>query len=231
MNKFSPCSNILYNECIVWCRMFAHTTLFIVGNPRLITHIYPAVIIHGSFERNYVVVVNNSSRIALVQYHLKDGSYGYLYCILLVTRQLFNTTLNGPVSFELRELCVLVLHSAWPDSYLKLLWLVRCIFRTRDMCTCITFCWTRQLFNTTLIGLVAFGRREFCVFVLHSAGSDSYFTLLWLVRGIWRTGDICTCITFCLTRQLFSNTLIRPWHLEDGSYVYLYYILLDQTAI
>jgi len=110
----------------------------------------------------------------MVQYHLKYGSYVYLYYILLVTRQLFNTTLNGQVSFEIRELCVLVLHSAWPDSYLKLLWLVRCIFRTRDMCTCITFCWTRQLFNTTLIG---------------------------------------------------------PWHLEDGRYMYLYYILLDQTVI
>ena len=27
-------------------------------------------------------------------------------------------------------------------------------------------------------------------------------------RGIWRTGDMCTCITFCWTRQLLSITLI-----------------------
>jgi hypothetical protein len=46
------------------------------------------------------------------------------------------------------------------------------------MCTCITFCWTRQLFNTTWIGPVAFVERELCVLVLHSAGPDSYFTLL-----------------------------------------------------
>jgi hypothetical protein len=41
------------------------------------------------------------------------------------------------------------------------------------MCTCITFCWTRELFNTTLIVPVGFGGREFCVPVLHSAVPDS----------------------------------------------------------
>jgi hypothetical protein len=45
------------------------------------------------------------------------------------------------------------------------------------MFTCITFCWIRQLFNTTVIGPVAFGGRELCVLVLDSAGSDSYLTL------------------------------------------------------
>jgi hypothetical protein len=30
------------------------------------------------------------------------------------------------------------------------------------MCTCITFCCTGQLANTTLIGPVAFGERELC---------------------------------------------------------------------
>jgi hypothetical protein len=54
-----------------------------------------------------------------------------------------------------------------------------------------------------LIGTVVFGGRELCVLVLHSAGSDSYLTLLSLV----------------------------PWYLVDESYVYLYYILLDQTFI
>ena len=49
--------------------------------------------------------------------------------------------------------------------------------RTGDMCTCNTFCWTRQLFKTTLIGAVAYGGRKICVLVLHFAGSDSYLTL------------------------------------------------------
>jgi hypothetical protein len=48
------------------------------------------------------------------------------------------------------------------------------------MCTCITLCWTRQLFSTTLIGSVTFGERDLvlCVHVLHSAGPDIYLTLL-----------------------------------------------------
>ena len=49
---------------------------------------------------------------------------------------------------------------------------------TGVMCTCITFCWTRHLFNTTLIGPVAFGGRELCVLVLHSDGPDTYLILL-----------------------------------------------------
>ena len=71
------------------------------------------------------------------------------------------------------------------------------------MCTCIIFCWIRQLFSTTLIGSMTFGGLISCVLVLYSAGPDNYLTLLSLVR----------------------------WHLEDESYVYLYYILLDQTVI
>jgi hypothetical protein len=71
------------------------------------------------------------------------------------------------------------------------------------MCTCITFCWTRHVFNTTLIGPLAFKVRELCVLVLHSAGPDRYLTLLSLV----------------------------PLLLEDDSYLYLYYILLDQRVI
>ena len=46
------------------------------------------------------------------------------------------------------------------------------------MCTCITFRWTTQLFNTTFIGPIAFGGRHLFVRVLHSAGLDSYLTLL-----------------------------------------------------
>jgi hypothetical protein len=46
------------------------------------------------------------------------------------------------------------------------------------MCTCITFCWIGQLFNTTLTGPVTFGGRELCVLVLYVVGSDSYLCLL-----------------------------------------------------
>jgi hypothetical protein len=42
------------------------------------------------------------------------------------------------------------------------------------MCTCVTFGCTRQLFNTTLIGPMAFGGWELYVIVLHSAGPDGY---------------------------------------------------------
>jgi hypothetical protein len=148
------------------------------------------------------------------------------------TRQLFNTTLIGPVGFRGRESWVLVLHSAEPDSYLTLLWMVpwhledgsyvylyyiqldqtviqdyfdwcRRIWWTIVMCTCIIFCSTRQLCNTTLTNPVAFGGRELCVLVLYSARPDSYVTLLWLI----------------------------PWYLVDESYVYLHYILLDQKVI
>jgi hypothetical protein len=49
------------------------------------------------------------------------------------------------------------------------------------MCTCITFCWTRQLASTTLTGPVIFGVHELCILVLHSAGPDSYLALLLLV--------------------------------------------------
>jgi hypothetical protein len=46
------------------------------------------------------------------------------------------------------------------------------------MCTCITFCWIRQLFTTTMNGHVFFVGRELCGLVLHSTGSDSYQTIL-----------------------------------------------------
>ena len=71
------------------------------------------------------------------------------------------------------------------------------------MCTCVTFCLTRQLLNSILIGHMAFREQELCVIVLHSAGLDSYLKLLALVQ----------------------------WHLEDDIYLYVYYILLDQTII
>ena len=71
------------------------------------------------------------------------------------------------------------------------------------MCTCVTFCLTRQLLNSILIGPMAFRERELCVVVLYSAGPHSYLTLLSLVQ----------------------------WHLEDDIYLYVYYILQDQTII
>ena len=45
------------------------------------------------------------------------------------------------------------------------------------MCTCITFCWIRQLFSTALIGPVTFGGRELCVLAL-LVYVYSYLTLL-----------------------------------------------------
>ena len=54
----------------------------------------------------------------------------------------------------------------------------RAIWRVEGMCTLITFCWTRQLANVTLIGPVAFGERELCVLVLHYVAAESYITLL-----------------------------------------------------
>ena len=82
------------------------------------------------------------------------------------------------ISFEGRQLCVLVLHSTGPDSYLTLLSLVPWHLETGVICSCTTFCWTRQLFSTTLICPVAFVGRVFCVLVLHSTGPDSYLILL-----------------------------------------------------
>ena len=93
------------------------------------------------------------------------------------------------MAFGERELCVFVLHSAGPDSYLALLRLARGMWRTGVICICITFCQTRQLLNIILIGPMAFRERVLCVFVLHSAGPDSYLTLLRLARGIWRRGE------------------------------------------
>jgi hypothetical protein len=49
------------------------------------------------------------------------------------------------------------------------------------MCTCITFCWIRALFNTTLIGPVVFGGHGIYVLAFYSAGPDRYLTILQLV--------------------------------------------------
>jgi hypothetical protein len=46
------------------------------------------------------------------------------------------------------------------------------------MCTCITFCLTRELLNSILIGPMAYRERELRVLVLHSTGPDSYLTQL-----------------------------------------------------
>jgi hypothetical protein len=58
-------------------------------------------------------------QLLLALWCLKDGVMftGIIFCW---TRQLFNTTSIGPVAFEGRELCALVLHSSGPDIYLAL---------------------------------------------------------------------------------------------------------------
>ena len=145
------------------------------------------------------------------------------------TKQLFIITCNGPVVFGGRELYALVSHFAGPDSNLTILCLV-------------PWCWKDGL----------------RVLVLHSAIPDSYLTLLWLVpchlkderyiylyyilvdqtvvlhyfhwsRGIWRTGYMCTCITFWWTRQLIYTMLIGG--VAFGGREYLYYFPLKQRVI
>jgi hypothetical protein len=154
------------------------------------------LILHSAGPDSYLTLL------WLVPWHLEGRSYVYLYYILLDQTVIYHYFI-GPVTFGRRELCVLVLHSAGQDGCLALRYWPRDVWRAGVMCTCIIFCWIGQLFNTTLTAPVAFGERELCVFVLHSARWDSYLTLLWLV----------------------------PWYLVDESYVYLYYILLDQTVI
>jgi hypothetical protein len=46
------------------------------------------------------------------------------------------------------------------------------------MCTCNTFCWTRHLFRTILIGPVAIEGRQLCALVFHSAGPQLFNTTL-----------------------------------------------------
>jgi len=74
-NKCSPCSNLhliqMYN---VWCRILTHQKLFIAGNPRLITLIYPPRITRVSSDINFVVLLNMSSRIWSIPIRLEDGS-------------------------------------------------------------------------------------------------------------------------------------------------------------
>ena len=112
------------------------------------------------------------------------------------------------MAFGGQGLCVLVLHFAGQNSCLELHFWPRDIWRTGGMCTCIIFCWIRQLFNTTLTGPVPFGVQELCVHVLHSAETDSHLKLLNWSCGIWWTRVMCTCITFCWIKQLFITTLI-----------------------
>ena len=100
-------------------------------------------------------------------------------------RHLLNTTIIGLLALGGRELFVLVLHFAGTDSYLTLLWLVQWHWRAEVMCACITFCLTRQLFNSILMGPMAFGKRELYVVVLHSVPlhfSSVCWSLVWDLR-------------------------------------------------
>ena len=51
---------------------------------------------------------------------LEDGNYVYLFYIL-PDQTVIKRILIGPMAFRERELCVVILHSAGPDSYLALL--------------------------------------------------------------------------------------------------------------
>jgi hypothetical protein len=106
-----------------------------------------------------------------------------------LTWQLFSTTLIGPVTFQGRELCVLLLHSAVPDSYLTLL----------------------------LIGPVTFQGRELCVLVLHSAGLDSYLTFNELIP--WHLKDsyiiLLWNISFIVNKKLSLILFLFLWHTDQ----------------
>jgi hypothetical protein len=96
------------------------------------------------------------------------------------------------------------------------------------MCNCITFCWTTQLINTTLISPLEFGERELYVLALHSTGPDSYWLVPWNLKD-----ESYVYLYYNLAGPDSYLTLLWlvPWRLKDESYVYLYYILLDQTVI
>jgi hypothetical protein len=152
-------------------------------------------------------------------------TFQWLCFVLYLYKQFLRLGQNLPLSYPLLWNC--------SESVVLLcfsLFLNLGIWRTRVMCTCITFCWTIHLFNTTLISPLEFGERELCVLVLHSTGQDSYLTLLWLV--LWRLKDEnYVYLYYILLDQILSTFWLIPWHLENGSYVYLYYILLDQIVI
>ena len=118
------------------------------------------------------------------------------------------------MTLEWRELCVLVLHSAWTDIY---------------------------LFSTTFIGPVAFEGRELCVLVIQSARTDSYLFCTNLIGPVpcvlalnsGRPGNYLSCTTFIgrvlyvlvwqsdrIDSYLFSTNLIDPVSFE-GRELYL----------
>ena len=87
------------------------------------------------------------------------------------------------------------------------------------MCTFITFCCTRQLFSTTLIGPMEFGGWELCVIVLHSAGPDSCLTLHELIP--WHLEDVGYVYR---TRQLYNTTLIHYIHSKQEAESYIIFV-------
>ena len=118
-------------------------------------------------------------------------------------------SLIGPMAFGQWELCVLVLHYAGPDSYLALLSLVQWHFVERNLCVLVLHsAGSDSIFNITLIGPVALedGSFEYLYYILpDQTVIKQYFD--WS-HGISRTGVMCSCITFCWTRQLSSTNLL-----------------------
>ena len=82
----------IHTECIVWCIMLTNPNMYIVGNSRVSTLLYPLLITRWSFDGHFVVLVNSSPQIWLVTRRLDQGScmelIPYLYnkqkhCIIL----------------------------------------------------------------------------------------------------------------------------------------------------
>ena len=71
------------------------------------------LVLHSAGPHRYLTLLS------LVQWHLEDDSYLYLYYILLDYTLFFIIyALIGSFAFGRRELCVLVLYSTGPDNYL-----------------------------------------------------------------------------------------------------------------
>jgi hypothetical protein len=103
-------------------------------------------------------------------------------------------------------------------------------FGERELCVLVLHSAGPYIY-LTLLWLVHWTlENERCVLVLHSTGPDSYLTLLWLVP--WRLKDECCVYLYYIlagSDSYLTLLWLVPWRLKDESYVYLYYILLDQA--
>ena len=77
---------------------------------------------------------------------------------------------------------------------------------------------------------MVFGGRELFAFVSHFAGPDSYLTILCLVPWCWKDGLRVLVLHSAIPDSYLTLLRLVRCHLKDESYMYLYYILVDQTV-